>query len=104
MEAVNIIRGLPCFQAQVDGRSVYYRQILADFKKKENLEGLQKRAFYLAEAVVDLCYNYACEISICNTSKHYNISELSKDCHQRPTFEADFRTPAFEALEAGKRC
>lgn len=24
MEAVNIIRGLPCFQAQVDGRSVYY--------------------------------------------------------------------------------
>lgn len=102
MEAVNIIRGLPCFQAQVDGRSVYYRQILADFKKKENLEGLQKRAFYLAEAVVDLCYNYACEISICNTSKHYNISELSKDCHQRPTFEADFRRRLLKHWKQGR--
>lgn len=106
-EAVSIIRRLPCFQNQNDGRSVYYRQILADFKGEEVSGKPPKQAFCLAEAVVDLCYNYACEISICNTSKHYNISELSEHCHQRPTFEADFRRRLLEywkqGREAGKR-
>lgn len=51
---------------------------------------------------MDLCYNYACEISICNTSKHYNISELSKDCHQRPTFEADFRRRLLKHRKKGR--
>ncbi len=43
----------------------------------------------LAEAVVDLCYNYACEASITNVSKHYNVDELRSNA-PRPTFSADF--------------
>lgn len=44
-EAVSIIRRLPCFQNQNDGRSVYYRQILADFKEKQLQGSRQSRLF-----------------------------------------------------------
>ena len=48
-------------------------------------------AYQYAEAIVDLCYNYQLEYSICNSSKHYNISEFrSDDAADWVTFSADF--------------
>ncbi len=51
-----------------------------------------------AEAIVDICYNYVCELSICNISKHYNVSELNPESDNPgspfptncPTFKSDF--------------
>jgi 8-oxo-dGTP pyrophosphatase MutT (NUDIX family) len=99
-QAVGILRQLPSFQAGRDGRSLYYRELIsayqevsrnADHKEPSatHLDEL-KRPFQLAEAMVDLCYNYACEISICNISKHYDVRELENPDGPKPTFSADF--------------
>lgn len=47
--------------------------------------------YQFAEAIVDLCYNYQLEYSICNSSKHYNLSEFSSPLPADwVTFSADF--------------
>lgn len=96
-EAARVLRSLPCYQKQSDGRSVYHRQILAASRDAADMT-----AYRLAEAVIDLCYNYACEISICNTSKHYNVSELLGD-RGRPSFEADFQRCLFSLWQDGMK-
>ena len=45
--------------------------------------------YQYAEAIVNLCYNYTCEMSICNVSKHYNVNELRLK-GEMPTFRSDF--------------
>ncbi|MGN1119995.1 MAG: NUDIX hydrolase, partial [Oscillospiraceae bacterium] len=82
--AAALLRRLPCF-GQTDNRSVLIRAIMEEYRG-----GADKQTCMYAEAIVNVCYNYACEISICNISKHYNISELSPDCSDRKTFREDF--------------
>lgn len=48
-------------------------------------------AYQYAEAIVDICYNYQLEYSICNSSKHYNLSEFdSENPKEWVTFASDF--------------
>lgn len=88
----HVLQGLPAFQAGQNGRSLYYRDLYRQFHAvaADDLTEELRQAYPLAEAVVDLCYNYVCEISICNTSKHYNVEELRVLDSPKPTFAADF--------------
>ena len=63
---------------------------------KENTVSPNKRmpadelSYQYAEVIVDLCYNYACENSICNISKHYNVDELWRKSGDKSSFCVDF--------------
>ncbi|MGF7009546.1 hypothetical protein M2146_000057 [Lachnospiraceae bacterium PF1-22] len=92
-EAVKIIRALSCYGN--DNRSVYLHEI----KLQSRTPGVDKKAYQYAESIINLCYNYACEISICNTSKHYNINEFASS--SRPTFEADFLSRLEQSWQLG---
>lgn len=83
--AIEIIRNLSCLKNRDDDRSVYLKELKGLSNGSEDRERYQ-----YAEAIVNLCYNYACEISICNISKHYDFSELSEGKTQKPTFQLDF--------------
>lgn len=84
-EAVEIVRGLNCFGS--NDRSIYLEEI----KEKSTKDVSHNiRSYQYAEIIVSLCYNYSCEISICNISKHYNVTELDSDNLEMTTFKADF--------------
>ena len=51
-------------------RSFYYEQ----FQRLETDEK-DKTVYRYAEAIINNCYNYACEFSMQNISKHYNVNE-----------------------------
>ncbi len=78
-DAVSIIRNLDIYQEkdskQKDNRSAYLREIGKIRDKALNNPKLCRACQYAA-AIIDLCYNYASEISICNTSKRYDVCEL----------------------------
>ena len=86
LKAADIIRKLPATVEKNNNRSVYIRQLKKQAKKTE----INRKYFQYAQAMIDLCYNYACENSICNISKHYNVSELIEKKSEKPTFLADF--------------
>lgn len=83
-DAVRLLRGLEATQQGNNNRSVYIRDISGQTQQAS----LECRQY--AQAIVDLCYNYACENSICNISKHYNVNELLEHMPQKPSFQADF--------------
>lgn len=83
-DAIDIIKNLACFGN--DNRSVYLRELKQKYK---NEQGTDKQPYQYAEAIINLCYNYTCEMSICNISKHYNIDEFHTD-GEKPTFQSDF--------------
>ena len=88
--ALVVIRSLSCLEN--DNRSVYLREIKDLFERRKQtaeLRDMDATVFHYAEAIVNLCYNYACEISICNISKHYNSDELLR-CGEMPIFREDF--------------
>lgn len=73
-------------------RSDYHHAIRLLYKNEtDNGNTADIQVYQYAEAIVDLCYNYQLEYSICNSSKHYNIKEFKSD---NPadwiTFSADF--------------
>ena len=82
--AIDIIKSLACFGN--DNRSVYLRELKQKYKNEQEAD---KKFYQYAEAIINLCYNYTCEMSICNISKHYNIDELHTD-GEMPTFQSDF--------------
>ena len=88
--ACRIIREL--LKDNGNSRSDYLHAILKMYNEKKcGSSGTEAKADYqYAEAVVNLCYNYACESSICGTSKHYNVSELTKEGRETATFRDDF--------------
>lgn len=51
---------------------------------------MTRRAYSLAEAIIDLCYNYTCESSISNVSRHYDIDEFHDKAGSYETFVDDF--------------
>ena len=62
-------------------RSEILKLIRKLYEDSGDLEG-NFEIYALAHAIVDLCYNYTCEASICNASRHYDIDELKK-FHER---------------------
>jgi hypothetical protein len=89
-KAILILRVLLDRHPHENNRSVWLKELRgADLDSPDSHRSLQ-----LAEAIVDLCYNYACEISICNTSKRYDTRELYdfdlKRSREGITFEKDF--------------
>lgn len=88
-EAISLIKALDAFDKKVNDRSVYLRELLEMSESKKET-GLNKVKYQYAEAIINICYNYACEISICNISKHYNVEELREEHSELTTFKADF--------------
>lgn len=68
-------------------RSEIIKRLMCDYKASTEENAFEK--YSLAQAIVDICYNYTCEQSISNVSKHYNIGEFY-DCSGYKTFDADF--------------
>lgn len=87
--AVDILKGLEATKQKNNNRSVYYRD-LTKVRTTNNAE----YCLY-ARAILDLVYNYVCEISIANTSKHYKTEDLNKGNNHGNTFRKDF----FERLD-----
>lgn len=89
-KAILILRVLLDRHPHENNRSVWLNEL-----RSADLYGFSShRALQLGEAIVDLCYNYACEISICNTSKRYDTREIYdfdlKRGREGTTFEQDF--------------
>lgn len=79
-----------CFAFGDDNRSVYIRLIKDAYKRLEDKQGNAAQPYLYAEAIVNVCYNYACEASIRNISKHYNVAEIREDAPDKTTFVLDF--------------
>ncbi len=70
-------------------RSEVLKEILNEYQKPDKPNEVFN-VFSLAEAIINLCYNYACEASICNVSRHYDINELKDKKGPWETFREDF--------------
>ena len=103
-KALEIITGLECYRADNDNRSVYLREIKRHFEKTAAAEEQagSLTAHRYAEVIVNLCYNYACEISICNISKHYNFTELSESGAAQTSFKTDFISRFYQDWNNGE--
>jgi len=87
-DAIEIVKNLSAYNGKNRNRSVYLHEIK---KKSMKTNSVSVTAFQYAEAIVNLCYNYACELSICNVTKHYDVNELSDNNSDiKPTFRTDF--------------
>lgn len=86
--AVEIIRELECYKSKSRDRSDYLHEIKESYDKCNSQK--KKKDFQFAEAILNNCYNYTCEISISDVSKHYIFDELLCDTPNKPTFESDF--------------
>ncbi|MGI6229936.1 MAG: hypothetical protein ACOYJL_03365 [Tractidigestivibacter sp.] len=86
-KAVQVIRGLKIYAEHGNNRSEYLRQLR---EKSGKVPATALEPYQYAEAIVDLCYNYACEISICNSSKRYDVEDLSSKGKTGDTFRSDF--------------
>ena len=82
-DAIDIIKKLETFRDEKNDRSVYLRELLETFQKQnetgktDEIKKSEKNRvkYQYAEAILNFCYNYACELSICNISKHYNLEK-----------------------------
>lgn len=88
LSSIEIIKQLPAFREESVNRSVYLREIKDAYKSTD----CSPVPFQYAEAIINLCYNYTCEASICNTSKHYNTDEIigSNQIDENTSFYRDF--------------
>ena len=84
-QAVRVLSGAVQDSENPNRRS----EIMKYIKKAEASESFQACA--AAQAILDLCYNYACEASISNVSKHYDITEFTDPSSGNETFSADFK-------------
>ena len=70
-------------------RSEYLIELKKQWISLEH-KNLPIECYKFAESIINQCYNYACEISICNISKHYDSDELMNGTNEKPSFQADF--------------
>ncbi len=68
-DAIKIIKCLDSFKLNKNNRSDYKREIIK--KYKDDVSSCR-----YALGIIDLCYNFKCESSIANISKHYNVKDL----------------------------
>lgn len=85
-QAIHILTHLNCWGT--NNRSLYFRE-LREKSTKLNPE-ISIEALRYAEAIVNICTNYAYEMSICNISKHYNADDLIKKESIDSSFFKDF--------------
>ena len=87
--AIAAISSLPAYKDHEahNRRSPYLQQLYLAAKTGAQ----EKQACQYAEAIINLCFNYACEISICGTSKRYDPQELLDPDNPAPSFETDFQ-------------
>lgn len=86
-EAVSVITNLKSY-GNTNNRSKILREIKV---ASQDSPKANQQVYMYAEAIVNACYNYTCEISINNISKHYDINELSASaCYEKISFRADF--------------
>lgn len=98
--AIDIIKNLSTYEKKSNDRSDYLREL-----KKRNIENNNDVAPYqYAEAIINLCYNYACESSICNISKHYSVKEIIENhiIDEKTSYFWDFRSRLSEYWQDGK--
>lgn len=98
--AIDIIKNLSTYEKKSNDRSDYLREL-----KKRNIETNNDVAPYqYAEAIINLCYNYACESSICNISKHYSVQEIIENhiIDENTSYFWDFRSRLSEYWQDGK--
>ena len=77
--AMEVLQTLPSWKDKdQNNRSQYLRDIKAAVKEDKNAEEDKERikVYQFAEAIVNICTNYAYEMSICNISKHYNPRDV----------------------------
>ena len=77
--AMEVLQTLPSWKdKKQNNRSQYLRDIKAAVKEDKNAEEDKERikVYQFAEAIVNICTNYAYEMSICNISKHYNPRDV----------------------------
>lgn len=82
-KAVCLVKG-----KNMDDRSPYLKELrdmLTSVTPKE-----EQNVLAYAEVIVDIAYNYACELSIANISKHYNVTDLECDPSEDTSFRRDF--------------
>ena len=89
-KAKDIIEHLSAFEVKSIDRSVYLREIKDIYVNNQN--ECSPDPYRYAEAIINLCYNYTCEASICNISKHYNVNEICApyNINESTTFYWDF--------------
>ena len=85
--AVAEIKFLKAFKKKKLDRSAYLRELSRKFEKSK---WKRYSDIQYAMDIINNCYNYVCEISIQNISKHYNIEELEYPEDGMPTFKQDF--------------
>lgn len=86
-KAVHILKNSACWGS--DNRSLYFHELKLLCAKDPTAD---KTAYQYAEAIVNLCVNYAYEMSICNISKHYNIADMKCAPSESSSFFNDFLT------------
>lgn len=87
--AIELLTGIVSKTENKNKRSAILKRIYSEYKDTDQSEN-KFRTYALAQAIVNLCYNYACEASISNVSRHYDIDEFKDSGSEYPTFEADF--------------
>lgn len=89
--SLGILEKLEAWKNKNNNRSVYIREIKKEWQTvPESIADEVILSYQYAEVIVDLCYNYACENSICNISKHYNVDELWRESGDKSSFCVDF--------------
>ena len=88
--AKSIIKGLKCFDKENNKRNDRSEYLFELNKRWRLNKNASIDCYKFAESIINQCYNYACEVSICNISKHYNIEELLNKTNEKPSFKADF--------------
>ncbi len=83
VQAMNVLGKI----GESNNRSVYLARLRENSKEDTELD---PDVYRYAEAIVNICYNYACEASVRNISKHYNIDEINNGMPNKPTFVEDF--------------
>lgn len=94
--AAEVLKSLGCLSS--DDRSVYFREIERAAAKDNSPD---KTKYMYAQAIVSLCYNYACEASIADVSRHYDAQEFKKG-GKCPSFEAEFKSRLAYEWDGGR--
>ena len=114
--AMEVLQTLPSWKDKdQNNRSQYLRDIKDAVKEDKNAEEdkERKKVYQFAEAIVNICTNYAYEMSICNISKHYDPRDVKVpsdnftffvdvDPSESSSFFIDFRARLKQHWKNGK--
>ncbi len=70
IKAIKLIKNTSSYKNNKNNRSTYVREIINNYKDNESL-------CRYALGIIDLCYNFTCENSIANISRHYDYNDIN---------------------------